>query len=201
MNSKCEPIEAWHFLKSDKKLGYASGREIYPGQTIKVKGQLRPCAWGLHASIKATDALRYAPGPIICRVLCSDEIIQKDDKICARKRKCLWMADTTKVLQKFSLDCLEFLLENSNRSTQDIENINNYRDYFQGKISKDTFNSNCHLLNDNGDCYKTIPDLIHSYGNNALYLARQSLFSLLKSNFSINSISKIFEDLLWTLKP
>jgi hypothetical protein len=197
MNSKCEPIEAWHFLNEDKRLRYNSNRLVYPGQTIKVKGKLSPCNWGLHASIKAIDALRNAPGPIICRVLCSDEVILGDDKICARKRKCLWMADATKVLQKFSLDCFDELIKNSSIKEQDLQNIENYRNFFQGKIDKNTFNVNCSIINYAKDSYNTVSDVINSYSYNSLYMARR-ISELVRSNTIIN---QSLEDLLWTLKP
>ena len=63
------------------------------------------CEHGLHASIKALDALRYAPGTMVARVELSGRIIHGDDKIVSRRRKTLWMADATKTLQWFAVWC------------------------------------------------------------------------------------------------
>jgi hypothetical protein len=35
---------------------------------------------GLHASVRISDALQFAPGPTICRVECSGKIIHESDK-------------------------------------------------------------------------------------------------------------------------
>jgi hypothetical protein len=62
------------------------------------------CKQGLHASIKALDALQYAPGAIVCRVEMSGNIIYDTDKCVASERTVLWYADATKALHTFACD-------------------------------------------------------------------------------------------------
>lgn len=80
-------MKAWHFCSIDKKLGYGDSRQIQSGRTIKVKfpntnnnGDIFSlptlCESGLHASVRLLDALKYAPGPIICRVELGGTIIK-----------------------------------------------------------------------------------------------------------------------------
>ena len=58
----------WHFLGADRRLSHGDGREVRPGETLRVKGRPRAGRHGLHASPRALDALRYAPGPVACLV-------------------------------------------------------------------------------------------------------------------------------------
>jgi len=93
-------IKAWHFATNDRRLGYGDGRLVVKGRTLKYTGKkpIMMCTRGLHASERLIDALRYAPGNIICRVELSGEIIRGDDKLCATERKCLWWIDGEAVL-------------------------------------------------------------------------------------------------------
>lgn len=104
------PILAWHFLQEDQKLRYPPYTQVEPGQTLTVEPPLRMCSKGLHASIRPLDALRYAPGPIVCRVELSGQVLHDDDKLCAESRTVLWMADATRTLTDFSCDCVERIL-------------------------------------------------------------------------------------------
>jgi len=98
---------AWHFLKEDRKLRFPPYTEITPGSIVTAEGELKMCRNGCHASIKPLDALQYAPGPIVCRVELSGEIIEDTDKLCARHRKVIWMADATRTLHEFACWCAE----------------------------------------------------------------------------------------------
>jgi hypothetical protein len=95
----------WHFLKTDKRLGYEDGRLVAPGETLSVDCELRLCNAGLHDSVDVLDALQYAPGSMLCRTKLSDEIITSGDKRVAQHRKCLWMIDTTDTLGVFARWC------------------------------------------------------------------------------------------------
>lgn len=97
-------IKAWHFVRENKRLGYGDNNIVAPGYTYSVDGELSMCEWGLHASINPLDALNYAPGPIVCRVVLSGDMIKGDDKICARERTVLWMADASETLHLFACD-------------------------------------------------------------------------------------------------
>jgi hypothetical protein len=93
----------WHFLADTGKT--RDGKKVCVSQTLEVKGPLELCRHGLHASKRAIDALAYAPGPIICHVELSGEIVNGDDKACASQRRCLAKADATLVLHEFACWC------------------------------------------------------------------------------------------------
>ena len=102
-------ILAWHFLPSDGNLRYGAWRNpvVRPGVVFVHRGPIELCKRGLHASVRARDALSYAPGPIVCRVECWDRVQYADDKLVCGKRKVLWMADATRTLHLFALWCAE----------------------------------------------------------------------------------------------
>lgn len=100
-------MEAWHFLAADKRLLYEPRTLVEPSQILRVKGPLALCSVGLHASVRALGALQYAPGPIVCRVQLGGKILRGDDKACATKRTCVWMADATRTLHEFACWCAE----------------------------------------------------------------------------------------------
>ena len=107
MDSMTEHILAWYFLPDDRKLRYAPYTPVEPGQVLRVEGPLELCRRGLHASIRPLDALRYAPGSIVCRVEMGGDILHGDDKLCASERKTLWVADATNALHEFACLCAE----------------------------------------------------------------------------------------------
>ncbi len=88
---------AWHFCEESRRTRW-NDLPIVVGGTIKHDGKLVLCESGLHASAKALDALVYAPGPIICRVKLSGEILTSEDKLVASERTCIAMADATDIL-------------------------------------------------------------------------------------------------------
>jgi hypothetical protein len=63
---------------------------------------LSMCNYGLHASIRAIDALKYAPGPVICRVRLGGTIIEDTDKCVASRRTVIWIADAERELRLFA---------------------------------------------------------------------------------------------------
>ena len=102
----------WHFVREDRRLGYGDGRVVEVGETLTVEGPLEMCQHGLHASVRALDALRYAPGPIACRVRLSGEVLgptaEHSDKACATERTVIAMVDATDLLREFIRDTLIF---------------------------------------------------------------------------------------------
>ena len=95
-------IEAWHFLPASRMTRY-SNEYVYPGCMLKAQGEIAMCNNGMHASTAALDALRYAPGPILCRVRMHGRIVHGADKVVAEARECLWMADATETLHHFAV--------------------------------------------------------------------------------------------------
>ena len=98
---------AWHFLSEDKRLGYGDGRSVEVGVPLECDGEPALCDNGMHGSIRLIDALRYASGPIVCRVEIEGDIIEGDDKLCGRRRTVLWMLDATELLHEFACQCAE----------------------------------------------------------------------------------------------
>lgn len=58
-----DKLLAWHFCSEDRRLGYGDGREIKEGESLRVEGTPVLCKFGLHASVRILDALKYASGP------------------------------------------------------------------------------------------------------------------------------------------
>ena len=104
-------LYAWHFIFRDKRLGYGDGMLVVPGETLVWEHDLELCRSGLHASVRALDALDYASGrPIVCRVRMGGNIVRGDDKLVASERTCLWMLDADPVLHEFACWCAESVL-------------------------------------------------------------------------------------------
>ena len=78
-----DAILAWHWLPDDGKLARPPHTLVEVGQVLEVKTPVVICKNGLHASIKALDALQYAQGAKIERVLCWGEVVEQEDKIAA----------------------------------------------------------------------------------------------------------------------
>jgi hypothetical protein len=90
---------AWHWVR--KKL--RDGRAIpADGVELRHDGKVSICETGLHASIKVFDALKYAPGNTVCRVLCKDIVERHYDKFVCRSRTILWRVDAEPVLLEFA---------------------------------------------------------------------------------------------------
>ena len=101
----------WHFLPSDRRLRYGTREEVEVGKTIHVECEPVLCKRGLHASVRAIDALEYAPGPIICRVTLGGKTVEGHDKVVAQERTVVWMADATNTLHEFACRCAEQALK------------------------------------------------------------------------------------------
>jgi hypothetical protein len=111
-------ILAWHFLhESRRQAVYFDGDPTYTGHLVEagridtVEPPIVCCERGLHASRSPLDALRYAPGPIICRVELSGEVDEEADKLAASCRKVLWVADASRTLREWAIWCSERAIE------------------------------------------------------------------------------------------
>jgi hypothetical protein len=105
------PVLGWHFLPQDGRLQFGVRRAVKVGKTYRATGELVLCQNGMHASEKIIDALRYAPGPICCRVELAGSIISDTDKLVARSRRVLAMIDSTRILHEFACICAEDALK------------------------------------------------------------------------------------------
>ena len=111
--TRTKPTEAWHFVREDRRLGYGDGNIVAPGYVYEVSGPVELCRWGLHASVKPLDALKFAPGPIVCRVELSGQIKTAEDKAVATRREVLWMSDATNTLHEFACQVAEQALRDA----------------------------------------------------------------------------------------
>lgn len=93
---------AWHFVGRTLR----DGRPVpADGVELRHDGPVVMCVSGLHASVRAIDALRYAPGATACRVVMRDVVATGTDKLVARSRTILWRVDATDVLHELTRDC------------------------------------------------------------------------------------------------
>ena len=53
-------MRAWHFASSDRRLRFGDGNTIAAGYVYTWDGPLVLCESGLHASVRAMDALKLA---------------------------------------------------------------------------------------------------------------------------------------------
>lgn len=95
---------AWHFLRADGRLrdGRTAPRD---GVVLIHDGPVIPCVAGLHASRHPFDALRYAPGPILCLVRCGGIIVphgDPEDKLACSERTIIARMDFAEPLRYFA---------------------------------------------------------------------------------------------------
>ena len=99
-------IKAWHFLPDTGLTAHLDTKQKV-GSILRHEGEVSICDTGLHASIRAIDALQYAPGSICCKVEVWGDVQSRSDKICGRNRKLLKKVDATKTLHLFAVWCAE----------------------------------------------------------------------------------------------
>jgi hypothetical protein len=142
-----ESILAWHFLEETgctrRSDGYPPPVRVEVGQTLTETRPLVMCKVGLHASIKALDALEYAPGPFVCRVRMTGLRVTDNmnvDKLCHSRRTVLAMADATELLHEFACWCAETALlrertEGRQTDPRSWSAINAKRGWLKGAVS------------------------------------------------------------------
>lgn len=102
---KTEQKTYWHFVSDDRCLGYGDGRFVESGKTYSVLDESRPvklCSYGMHASKRVIDALKYAPGVWLCKVTLDGDIQHDSDKSVAQSRTVLRMANVEELLREFA---------------------------------------------------------------------------------------------------
>jgi len=107
--TQADSLLCWHFLRDDGCLNYPPHTKVKPGQTLTLPASTRPvlCRVGFHGSVRALDALGYAPGAIACRVTLGGILVRDTDKCVASTRTCAAMVDATSVLHEFACWCAE----------------------------------------------------------------------------------------------
>ena len=99
---KTLPRVGYWFSDSSGVLPHGDGRPIVIGQKLSIKGKLVICRNALHGSFHPFDALQYAPGPILHRVLFSSARVEHSDKVGSRSRTVLASVDATAMLRQFA---------------------------------------------------------------------------------------------------
>lgn len=128
----------WHWCKNDRMLGYGDGRKVVDGETLEETRPIKLCERGMHASGKILDAIRYAPGNVICRVKLHGEVIKGDDKLVASKRTVLWSVDASKALLLWAADCAERALSRvENPDPRSVAAIRLTREFVAGTRTKE----------------------------------------------------------------
>ena len=102
----------WHFLSEDRCLRYSDGHKVVAGETLSIDENPILCERGFHASERVIDALRFAPGPIVCLVTLGGTVLNDTkhaipDKSVAQERTALWIYDATHILREFACDVAE----------------------------------------------------------------------------------------------
>ena len=101
----------YHFLREDRKLQFEPYTPVVVGETLVYPGKPELCKAGFHASERIIDALRYAPGPVLCVVELGGEIVHGDDKAVAQERTVSWMQDISPTLHEFACQVAEEALK------------------------------------------------------------------------------------------
>src|SRR5579859_4275309 len=102
--SRTQPREGWWFSDDSGVLPHGDGRPIVIGQKLSIKGKLVICRNALHGSFDPFDALQYAPGGILHRVLFSGARIEESNKVGSRSRTVLASRDATIMLRRYACD-------------------------------------------------------------------------------------------------
>ena len=102
-------IKGWWFSTTDRKLLHDDNREIIIGKIHKIKGDIIPCHHGLHLSKRIIDALSYAPGPVLYRVIGSGIIVPHGNPVdkyaCSERTYIAGGIDISDTLRLFARKC------------------------------------------------------------------------------------------------
>lgn len=100
-------IDAYHFVGDTLRSGDPVPAD---GAWLEVSGPLILCEHGLHASRHPFDALKHAPGPILCRVQLEGDILEEADKLVATRRRIVRRIDSTDLCRHFARACARDVL-------------------------------------------------------------------------------------------
>ena len=104
-NKRSQIMKAYWFEPAEGVLGYGDGRRPEVGKTHTVKCSPVLCNSGLHGSVRAVDALRYAQSSRLWLVDITAGVVVGDDKICGKRRKYIAVADVELVLREHARWC------------------------------------------------------------------------------------------------
>lgn len=133
-------VDAWHWLKVDKRIrnygreplskSQLKNYEAAPGYVYTETDSVYLYVSGLHGCIDLLDSLRFAPGPVVCRVKMWGDADTDIDQLAARHREIVWMGDATRVLRNFQRWCLSKVEIFPGKTVNDLLN-------FRTELSRD----------------------------------------------------------------
>jgi len=92
-------MKAWHFVGETLRNGDPIPRD---GEKLIFTGDPILCDKGLHAALQPFDALRYAPGNVLCLVEVGGIIIHGNDKLVVTERTIICRMDAEEALWFFA---------------------------------------------------------------------------------------------------
>ena len=113
-------IDCWHFVGEDKRLRYGCGLEVEAGYTYTEDGPISICERGLHGSRSAYNALKYATGPVLCRVRIWGDVSEHEDKLVGRHREVLDVRDVSAELRLWGCWCIRNTSIGNGRTVWDL---------------------------------------------------------------------------------
>ena len=102
-------IRGWHFIGADFKLRF-SQETVELGKISEATGPISLCNNGMHACRLILDALKFANGPVVCRVKIFGETQEDREKICGRYRQVLAYGDIIWQLHQYGFDLTSSIL-------------------------------------------------------------------------------------------
>jgi hypothetical protein len=94
--------EAWHISTGTLR----SGDDLpADGVAMTFDGEFVPLQTGLYASRRLLDALPYANGSVVSRVLVGDLLHEWPDKLASRRRTIIWRVDCVDIFRRFARIC------------------------------------------------------------------------------------------------
>jgi len=100
------PVLGWHFCATRDGVPVLRDGSVAAGvgDTERHTGPLVLCESGLHASVRAIDALAYAPDLWVRRVECGGAMLRGDDKLVCAERQVLASIDATEIIRAWAMD-------------------------------------------------------------------------------------------------
>ena len=113
-------LVVWHFAGATLR----DGRPLpKAGDTLKHEGEVVPCESGLHGSVRALDALQYAPGHMVALCELRGEVVPHDtDKHAASERHYLTdYVDASRELHLFACWCATKALDREEAAGRKVD--------------------------------------------------------------------------------
>lgn len=123
----------WHFSGPTLRDGSPLPRK---GDILTLDGKVKMCWRGYHASIRAIDALGYAPGAMVCRVRLYNATVGGDKAVALKRKNLTDYVDATRTLHLFACDVAETALADAGVTDKRSHNaITTKRLWLDGKAT------------------------------------------------------------------